>query len=269
MMKNFEKKFIKSVKKINPNQDKMKKTYNLITEKQFDRGIKYLRKGFACCCIVVLAFFCIVYADEIKESITSFRIEYSKKTDNRNDLIKVYSDSIVEINYDANIPETNKLVTPEEYTIEELEKLLSIKLLKSEYFENNSFTQDITEKVDGKISRAIFKNDDLMNIHQKEYHGSDYKVEKIIMSIELVTKYFQDNNGNNGIFPNVDYSEEYFIKSLKEKSLIINYNKSSFVVMFEYDNIRYHFKVIFSPYWNYEEGEMINRIYEILESLSY
>lgn len=240
------------------------------------KTINYLKPVLISCAVIIVSIMGIVYADDIIKTFNTLRYNYNKEA-NRTE---IHSDAIAEINYDADIPETERGKFDElelgNYTYEELEKLLGIKLLKSKLFKNNTIHQYITRKVDNKISSASFGISNLMNYDFKSKYNlpDDWHDEIFEMTFSFKTKYYEKELTNSALndtkfwISGYPETEEYYIKNLNTSALIIIFGfGKNCIIQFDYDNISYYFDFKFLGH--YDPDSVYYRIEEILESLSY
>lgn len=270
----LENNYKKVMKKIKLSQEKKDEIYEKILNKQVKKNyFNPIVIAIVICLVTVFGTLGTVYAEEIKNAINTILMKRTYNEEKH--ATKLESNGLAIINYNANIPEVesktkeeiSKGIVNEYYSYEELEKLLEIKLLKSDYFKNNMLYQNHTKKENGKISEAGFsiKNftdvkGDLDNVYS--------------MGIYIKTKYAPEEIQN---LPYYEISgsfleEEYFIKSLNTNAYIFktdcSNSSSCFVqtwqIKFVYENICYSFKFQFIN----ETTEFIrSEIFNILESL--
>jgi len=211
--------------------------------------------------------FGIVYADEIKDFIQNFTI--FKKTDDKGNIYTKGEVEIVkEMNYDADIPEVSLEDDKNTYSLNELEELLGMKILKSPYFKIDQVEQYLTEKVNGKIAKAKFRIYNFTDSKKEGKTGTD----KYNLYFEFTTKYSPDNKIDWSTSPGIEITE-YYIKKLNSNAFFFKMmdienaaKKKLYVVNFVCDNVFYTFK--FDMYGkDLNEAEQL--IKDILDSLSY
>lgn len=217
------------------------------------------------CVFVLIGTLGTVYAEEIKEAINTIFIK--RTHDDDSNYTKLEADTLVEINYDADIPEYNPQVSYEkegkDYSYEELENLLGIKLLKSDLFKKKLLYQEKTDKLNGKISSVWFSIKDFMESSQKFDGIYD-------MNISFLTQYASEEEKNSPLFQGIGSYEEdqYYINSLNTTAYFIKshagHDSQSWSVMFIYQNVYYRFSFDFM---REDHASMQEEVINILESL--
>lgn len=258
----------KVMNKIKLPGERKEEIYENIMSKQ--RKMSYLKPIFITSIIslvVLVGALGTVYAEEIKEAINTIFIK--KVHNEENHTTKLEGNILAEINYDANIPEANPKTLDERrkgnlnqyFTYEELETKLGIPLLKSEYFKRKNLYQELTEKEDGKITRASFNIENFMDT--KERVDGNH-----MFSFYLKTKYLQNQDNSLFSVSGRVTDEQYHISSLDTMAYIFKfhdgYRDQMWKVFVIYQNIIYQFEFNFI---RKESNEMWEETIRILESL--
>ena len=265
-MINLNKRYKETFNRISLSKERSNVIYQNIILKEKKNKI-FFRYAIGCTItlFVIMGGLGIVYAKEIKNFMQGL-----KKVQINENKVSLESDSLAEINYDANLPEAEvKSVIDQKngiinnnYTFRELEELLGVKLLKSEYFKTDALYQFLTKKVDNKISYAVF---DLKNFTQEEKYNDEYN-----MTIRIITKYNENPSGT--YMEAVGFkTEEYYISSLNTTAYIFKpFNETistqSWLVSLVFNNIHYDFSFRFV---NKDDSYRNEQIIKILESLKY
>lgn len=269
----------KTMQKINLSSSKKEEIYeNIIKNGNKKNHFKPVLIATVVCIFVLLGTLGFVYAEEIKNAFNTIRIFHSNKENSRVTTIK--SSAIAEINYEADIPEAKVVLESErekgiknkEYTIQELEELLGIKLLKSEYYKKEKLEQYYTEKVDNKISRASFLLENFTNAKYFKKGKLEDKEDVYTMSISFVTKYCSTHEQEKIVEITGAYREDtYYIKALDTTAYILKHTlednlwgTGNWIVCFDYQNIRYSMRV---QWYNKNEEEKTSALATILNSL--
>ncbi len=279
-MTNLNKKYQEFYDEIQISEERKEKIYENIMESKKQKKV-YLKPIFITVVLIVfiaLGSLGLVYAEEIKNAFNTIRIFHSNKDNSRVTTIK--SNAIAEINYEADIPEADVVVEEErikgiknkEYTIQELEELLGIKLLKSEYYKKEKLEQYYTEKVDNKISRASFLLENFTNAKYFKKGKLEDKEDVYTMSISFVTKYCPAHEQEIDMEITGEYREDvYYIDALDTTVYIMKlglednvWGTGNWIVRFDYHNI--HYKIEAHMY-NKNEEEKTNALATILNSL--
>ncbi len=266
-MSSLNEKYKETFDKINISDDKSKKVYNSILKKTGKFSL--LRPVF----ISIIIILCIVgigavYAKDISSALNSFII--TKKHDEKGNIrIETHSSARPEINYDANLPEVeikdaNDILTHNQYSFEELEDLLNIKILRSKFFKNDKLVQIETKKVDNKIAYTSFGLQNFTNVKVEEGQYG--------MAFCIITKYATEEieKSKKSSFGEKNRTELYYIKSIGTEALIIKgvlpeSKVQEWRIEFDYSEIHYSFDLMFV---GLEPEEMEIKTIEILESLS-
>lgn len=223
--------------------------------------------GISTFLLVCLVGIGITYAEEISDLIKTFKLT---TTTHDNGNTSTYAESYVrkEVNYDADLPEVDSTNDGGEYSIQELEEILDIKILKSDYFKNDTLKQEITVKNDGKIAGASFVLKNFMNIKKEKNSVSD----RYDMIIGFSTKYASDDvHGGWGTGQGLKV-EEYYLKNLKTTSYILSSKSEQnsplgiYHAYLIHDNMHYTFEFFCTFKTVEEEKELIKNI---LDSLHY
>lgn len=257
-----------AVQKINLSQEKKVEIYEKI--KEYSNKRTYFKPILLTTFVfifVLLGMLGTVYAEEIKEAINTIFIrkinnEHAHQTDLKGNIL-------AEINYEADIAEASPKTLDEKrtgnlnsyYTYEELETKLGIPLLKSDYFKRKNFYQELTEKMEGKITRASFSMENFKDTKEKLDGNHTFY-------ISLETKYWQDKNnhifGISGAFK----EEQYYIHSLDTTAYIFKYHdgyrNQQWEVLVIYQNIIYRFEFNF---YRKDLNSMWEEATQILDSL--
>lgn len=232
---------------------------------------KKTRKFFYSLCLFLTIFtiaISITYAKEIKNIANTFIVKYITKDDDTT-YLNVESNAIKEIDEQADLEEVDFVGELDRingnyksYSFEELEKILGIKLLKSNKFQNQNLIIDHLEKKDNKITKITIDLDNIFNYS----NGSNKKI-YADCTMEIKTKYNLANEKDTGIdgISSVQEFWEYHIENLNTDSVIIKdkYFPSHLMVKFDYDNVTYSFDTFIFT----EDPE--SELYKILESLNY
>lgn len=197
-----------------------------------------------------------------------FKHKIDTNTKNEYDVASVKSNALAVVNYDADIPEYDGDSNDSlkyQYSFEELENMLGIKILQSEYYKKDFINQGYTEKNNGKLARATFYMNDITS-------ESNSKDGKIIcdMTISFMTKYNKEKEmqfvtgfGQGGA------KREFFIEKLKTTAFVVQFwpEENAYVkycyIYFNYENISYQFKM-FIHGGNFEE-----QVKDFLNSFEY
>lgn len=151
-----------------------------------------------------------------------FKHKIDTNTKNEYDVASVKSNALAVVNYDADIPEYDGDSNDSlkyQYSFEELENMLGIKILQSEYYKKDFINQGYTEKNNGKLARATFYMNDITS-------ESNSKDGKIIcdMTISFMTKYNKEKEmqfvtgfGQGGA------KREFFIEKLKTTAFVVQF----------------------------------------------
>ncbi len=263
-MLNINKQYKSFLNKVDISKEKSEEIYNniLIKGKKHKNNQKLL---FICISIffVIVGSLSIVYAKDIKNFVQGLT-----KAQFKNNKVGLTSDVRSKINYDADIPEaTVKSVIDQEngnlnnsYSYEQLEQLLGIKLLKSEYFGDKSLYQFMTSKKDGKIAQAIFEINNFVKTESEFYN----------FSINLYTPYLEKEN-NEIVRSSGSQIEEHYVSSLDTTAYIFrpipeNVSGGFWYAYLLYDDVYYSFMFHFA---HRDLNSMKEETFKILESLKY
>lgn len=265
----------KIMQKIKISKVKKEEIFSKIMEEKLEKK-RHLKLVFITTCLLVfliLGSLGLVYAEEIKNTFNTIKIFHSSSKETI-----ITSNVIVEINYEADIPEAQPILAEErqngkknnEYTFQELEDLLEIKLLKSEYYKKEKLEQYFTEKVDNKISRASFDLENFTNAKEIKKGKIEDLEDRYTMSFSLTTKYASTDIKENSKEVWSGYREDtYYIQALDTSAYIFKRNIENTIlddwsVRFDYENIHYTFWL---HMYNKEEKEKTETMVKILESL--
>lgn len=223
--------------------------------------------GISTFLLVCLVGIGITYAEEISDLIKTFKLT---TTTHDNGNTSTYAESYVrkEINYDADLPEVDSANDGGEYSIQELEEILDIKILKSDYFKNDILKQVHTRKKQGKIMGASFLLENFTDIKKLK----DKTVDKYNMNISFSTKYSEDVAHSGWETGQGFKVEEYYLKNLGTVSYILSrdYDYDNLVETYYafiiYDDMFYDFDFKCTFKTVEEEKELIKNI---LDSLHY
>lgn len=247
-MKDYEKKFMNEFSKINITEESTNEIKENIRKRYTKRKIR--NKTILCISSILFVFlvgFSFVYAKELKDFINRFII--TKHVDEKgNEYISGKASFVKEMNYDADIPEVVERGTGETYKIKDLEKLLDMKILRSDYIKTDEIKQSLTKKVDNKIASSSFTIDNFTRPTKKEDTGDKYN-----LTISFTTKYSDNNTSYFNMSPGVA-SKEYHIKGLDTNAYILLINVASpqdrisrAFAGFIYDNVEYFIDFRFLP----------------------
>lgn len=249
--------FKKTFNHINPDDNRKKETLESILIRS-NFKIYSLKMGLASLTIILFFVAFGVMAAEKENFFRTLHVKYEKNEEKENVDTYVSSVGIVELNYQADIPNVDfALNSKYEYDFIDLENRLGIKMLKSGLFDNKRLKQSITEKVDGNISYAQFL---IEEIELEKYMIARY-------SITMKTKYYK-NDKNIENLPYSHNSKEYYIKDLETNAIISYDSSNAYRITFDYDNISYGFLIMFK---NNIEGErdLYSEFDSLLNSLKY
>lgn len=270
-MKNIKKRICDETNSIIPDDQRKKEIYNNIIETRNKK--KFIFKPIFATCLTILCFISvigIVYADEIEKTFRNLVVKYIEKENEEGykySRTEILSCGVKEINYDANISETEEDEN-NNYSYDELEELLGIKILKNKHFKNNSIQQKHIETKEGKISKAGFGITNVMNIDYKNIdHTKQYEFHHL--SFGFRTKYATDECDKSWYSFDKSKFEEYYIEKLDTKAVVINKGAGHYTYRFDYDNIAYNLHFMFIPSRNWTEEQKEQRIQEIIESFEY
>lgn len=211
--------------------------------------------------------FGIVKAEKIGEFIKDVFIR--TKTDEKGNVYTHGEVTFVkEMNYDADIPEIERSIKGNMYDRSELEKLLGMKFLKSDYFKTDNVEQRATKKVDDKIAFAEFAINDFVYPKEEDTIRIGRR-----MDMYFSTKYNDNHTSTFSMSPGVT-TKKYFIKNLNTIAtiLLINHteadeNISMVITEFVYDDVGYMLWLHFFRRPTTEEG--MKEIKDLLDSFSY
>lgn len=249
-----------AMQKIKLSKEKKEEIYeNIINRERKNNIFKPILLVTTICLIVIVGTLGTVYAEEIKDTISSFFIKmvYNEETHTG----KLEGNVISEINYDADIPESTQYDPQTIYTYEKLETELGKSFLKSDYFKNKNFYQVFTEKEEGKIARSLFTIENFMDTKEKGDGNHTF-------SIYLKTKYSQNEDISLFAADKKTKEEQYYISSLDTTAYIFKwhdgYRDQQWFVFLEYQNVVYRFEFLFI---RNDPNEMWEETINILDSL--
>jgi len=224
------------------------------------------KKTIICLSSIFLVFIVsisIVYADEIKEFINTFKIIVTTDKDGNKVTEARSEDYRKELNYDADFPEINSIDNKNgsQYSIKQLEEGLNIKILKSDLIKNDKVKIRLLTKEKGKISSGHFFLKDILNDYER----------RIDVNISFVTKYYPDNSYTGWKSSDSLKSTKYYIKNLNADAYILTFNGDAnaighYDILLIYDNISYRFNATIIDY-DYEKQKQF--VEDFLNSLSY
>ena len=236
------------------------------TEKK-EKG--YLKSNIVMACTVLLLILGglgIAYAKELEKIFG-----HLTKTVETEGHIEFTSNSFLEMNYDADLPEAEPTSVPEmkathkKYdSFKELGNALGVQILQSDQFTNQTIYQDITKKVDGKIAFASFYTENLTN-------AQSFEEGNIYVDISFMTKYYPTPKDNDIKITSASKRVEYYIKNLNTTAYIFKPSHEQdrtqqWCVILEYENIRYNFTILFV---HKDPEVMQTELITLLESLKY
>lgn len=220
----------------------------------------------------------VVYADEIKEVISSFvyQIKTIVKDNGKEETAVKYETGNKTINYDTNIERTKceglEILNVREYTgnekcsnlytHSEIEKVLGVKLLKSSLAKQDMVNiNNVRRNKAGKITSIIMSE---ANIYKNHFSNgkTSHDVPTIDMQIRIVTKYLDRNQPNIINSLDKDDVQEYEVKQLGVKAFSYKFGRVAVILV--YDDVLYEFRV--SAKTNSDYTKIIQ---ELLDSLSY
>ena len=211
----------------------------------------------------------VTYAGEIKNIINEFIITHHEEKHSTT----IETNAVVNLNGDDDIPEKefenynekNDDFEDRLYSFSKLEQLLGIRILKSEYYKNDVLYQYVTNKINNKISYAMFG---IENFTKSDVHDKQLQ-----MSFTLITKNASDEEKEKLRYQisGAYREEEYFIDNLNTTAYIIkpyqDHNESRrYQIILDYDNIRYDFNLYF---YQRTLDEAEQEVRNLLESLKY
>lgn len=230
------------------------------------------RKKYILCFITVMIIgflsIGIAYATEIEDFVKGFIITKTKENAEGKNFTHTEGESNYrkEINYEANLPEVGTNDEGKEYSILELENLLNIKILKSDYFKTTILKQVGTVKKEGKIASASFKLENFSCTKDVSNSIAD----RYNMYVYFITKYADADDKISWETGRDTKVTEYYLKNLNTTAYILhpkNENKMLFyTVHFIYDNVGYSFRLRIT---NDEIEDRKIKLKEILDSLHY
>lgn len=263
-MKNINDFYKDEFKKIDISNEKRDEINNQIKNKYMLSQRR--KKTIICLSSIFLVFIVsisIVYADEIKEFINTFKIIVTTDKDGRK-IIQAKSDDYRKIiNYDADFRE----ITPsesknsKEYTLSEIEKMLNIKVLRSNFLKNYTTKQFALTKESGKIATAQFIIPNALTEKKK----------KIQMRFSFVTKYYPDESYSGWKSSDSLKNSKYFIENLKSDAYILTINGEMgtighYNILLIYDDILYNFTITIIEENQEKQKQFVE---DFLNSLSY
>lgn len=246
-MKRFDKSYKNLFDNLSIDNDKKELIYtNIVNSKQKGVGFKL---AYLVPVIALFLFTGIVFADDIKSTFNTLLVKYVTKENSKGDKFStiIYkSDSLAEINYDADLPVVNDSDDYNYYSISDIEDKLEISFLKSDMIKNEEAAQITTIKNNNKIAFAVFKISNAygekplyVNNNETQYDKNSVLCDIVI---SLKTKYSTNEELEkwSGASKQIIISE-YFIKSINTTALIRKYEglQSLREVLFDYNNIRY------------------------------
>lgn len=276
-MKNYNKVFKQEFKDVAPTEEQSNRMLNNILNGKSHKNM-YLKLSVAISSIVILCFFGITNANDIKKTFNSLIINYQEtRDDDGNKYIELVTsyDGVLEINYDANLPEISSWVDAFEkggityFSNHDWELLLGVKLLKNKIFVQGYNINVLRKNLDNKISYAkLYESYDLYS----EEHTTDENklIEHLGLSLQFKTKYYEEENDFNISIREYYDSKNYYIENLDTTALVVRLDERArhYLVIFSHNNIRYSFY-----YDNYasevSEEESLKRVHEILDSFEY
>lgn len=283
-MNNYKKEF----NKINPSDKEIKNIYEKIIIKKQNKSIIILRKSlvYILAILVITSLISATYAKDINKIIDKIKIKYIPVEDSKHEgLEKIQVDYPSTVfNQNADFPEKEgvsfydyKDGNYKTYTYDEINKMLDVKILKNDYFKNDYLIHETGIKKDNKLTFVSFqdrnaiepipdKYDKKGNPIYKEYVSVDYRL--ALMSQEYLDSLPEELKNSKIGYTGVEgaYSEEYKIKSLDTKALMLysHEDKHGFVrIYFSYKGIAYSLRISISKTYidNHESF-----IYDLLES---
>lgn len=259
-MMNLRKEAKKTFDKITLSKKREEEILNKILRKK--KTYQILKPILVSC--LLLAFFTtlgITYAKDIKDTFNSLIIKQVKKEDSNGkySIVKFKSIGIVKIKENADISKLKSQKTDKgiQYKKEDLEKELSIKMLKSSQFPLEYLTEWDIQYKDNKITRASFFIENISNeLPDKitetgvlEFHRDNTMCN---MYISFKTQFYKSTKDEASSFASHGTrTEEYYIKKLDTTALIIKYEQDEdshskvWDIHFDYKNISYYFQFYF------------------------
>lgn len=246
-MKRFDKSYKNLFDNLSIDNDKKELIYtNIVNSKQKRVGFKL---AYLVSVIALFLFTGIVFADGIKSTFNTLLVKYVTKENSKGDKFRTIifkSDSLAEINYDADLPVVSDSDDYNYYIISDIEDKLGISFLESDMIKNEETVQITTIKNNNKIAFAVFKisnayGEKMLYVNNNE---TQYDKNSVLCDIviSLKTKYSTNKELKkwSGASKQIIISE-YFIKSINTTALIRKYEglQSLREVLFDYNNIRY------------------------------
>lgn len=245
---------------------------NIYTKYKNHQRNKKIILSVVMCFFIVLSSLGIVYADEIKKTVS--KIFIGRKEVKVGNVLLIETDATKTLNYDSRIENKKCLgkIHPIKganyyngdcytgYTNKELDELLDIKLLNHKNAKENLFyLYRMTRNEENKIKSLVFR---IPNIFKEEVKkNKTYNDDSLIVMGEIImkTKYLEYNQSEeiDWLNSNVAYDlsiskedkiEDYYIKKLKVNAKIVHYSKEWYyelsgqetrIVLFVYDDIAY------------------------------
>lgn len=234
---------------------------NILTTKK--KKIFYLKPSMAVLMLFITIFLGVtVYAAVNSELFNTLVVKYKDGKDGKKDAA-LSSNARKEINYQADISQFDENGKYKIYTSSEIEKLLGVKILKSNVFKNlNMYIGGIEKDKNNNIGHIC------INYKRSVYKNNNFIVGWFMASI--ATKYASINNieSNNTLVWSHD-AKEIFIKNLNTMAIVSKDSENSFRCRFDYDNIKYDLLISFRNSDTFSEEEKIKMISTFFETISY
>ena len=227
--------------------DKKEKIYSNILNSKERKA--YSKFAYIIPAIILVLFTGIIFADDIKFIFNSLVVKKIEKENSKGEKFNtlIYkSDSLAEINYDADLLVTDNTNNYNYYNIDKIENKLGITFVKNNMIKNKEMAQLTTIKNDNKIAFAVFKISNAYNETPVYSNSNETQYDKTSVLCDIVislkTKYSTDEKLERWSNASEQVKIfEYYVKSIKTTALIKSYDelRSLREVLFDYNNVRY------------------------------
>lgn len=230
-MKETKNKFIKDFQIINLTEFEQEKIKDNIYHKykNHQKRKKYIL-SFSIILFICLTYIGVSFADEINEY---FKVkDITCKNGETSTIGRAKLERKI-INYDADIPEHKASDKPIEYTFQEIEDLINIKLVKNSKIPDDKINLRNCIKENGKIASISFNH--------PFTHGKDNRIN---YNASLITKYHTGNDISEWNTENNLSADEFILKKLNTKVYILQFRdepwtSSMYQFIFIYDDVTY------------------------------
>ena len=282
----METKFKKDLNKYELDEDSLSNIKsNIYTKYKKHQRNKKIILSVVTCFFIVISSLGIVYADEIKETVDKIKIRFGTITYDsgyKQNAIQVESDLKKEINYKADLkePTCDKYINNyyglddgnecyAEYTIEELEKKLGIKLLKNDSFNNKDLIlQRIRRNEDNNIQYIRFVTRNIYGLYPKKgkYDLEKQKGLQASINLSIHTKYEEKENKPMILPNNEDANNQvYELEKINGTAIVWGLSDNGFKVVHLFTNDLYY-HIVIQTIGNIDERKAI---LEMLEGFYY